>query len=315
MTDFVGPARPITADEIAAQALFYKIELAALRAVMAVESRNSGYDGKRRPIILFEPHVFYRNLAGKARDQAVRLGLAYKSWGQAPYPSGSEGNYKRLAEAIKINEESAYRSISVGMGQVLGENFKAAGCDSAKQMFEQAMVSEGNQLKHMISFIIAKGLRDELNRHDWHEFARGYNGSGQVAKYGAWLEREYAKWKRIVAKPREELNAQDLRDAGSKTIAGTDQAKRAVTVAAVAGPASGVVLETARGILEPMTSAIQTAQQAKDNAGWLADNWHLVVGAGLVVLFLIACYFAWRAIKRVEAERVLNAQIGINQRF
>ena len=44
MTEFVGPARPLTANDVAAQAVFYKIELAALRAVMAVESRNSGYD-------------------------------------------------------------------------------------------------------------------------------------------------------------------------------------------------------------------------------------------------------------------------------
>ena len=32
MTDFVGPARPITANDVAAQANFFKIELAALRA-------------------------------------------------------------------------------------------------------------------------------------------------------------------------------------------------------------------------------------------------------------------------------------------
>ena len=315
MTDFVGPARPITANDVAAQAVFFKIELAALRAVMAVESRNSGYDARRRPLILFEPHVFYRNLSGAQRDQAVRIGLAYKSWGQMPYPAGADAQYKRLAAAIRINEEAAFRSVSIGMGQVLGENYRAAGCASATEMFEQATVSETNQLKHMIGFIIGEGLRDELNRHDWRRFAAGYNGRGQVEKYAKWLEREYAKWSRIVAKPREELTAQDLRDAGSKIIGNADEAKKAIATAAVAAPTAGAVLDTAHGIMQPVTDAISTAQQAKDSCGWISENWQFVAGAAMIALFLVACYVAWRAMQRVEEERVQNARDGINTRF
>lgn len=315
MTNFVGPARPITASDVADQAQFYQIELAALRAVMAVESRNSGYDAKRRPIILFEPHVLYRNLTGKQRQEAVRIGIAYKNWGQQPYPKGSDAQYVRLAEAIKINEEAAYRAVSIGMGQVLGENYKAAGCDSARQMFEQAAVSEANQLKHMIGFIIAKGLRDDLNRHDWAGFAAGYNGKGQVPKYSKWLANEYAKWKRIVATPRQDLTVQDLRDAGSKVVINADKAKTAVATAAIAGPAAGAVLDTAQGIMQPITQAIATAQQAKDNYGWISENWHLLLGAGLVFLFLIACYLAWRYLQQVQEERVQNARTGINARI
>lgn len=313
--NFTGPARPITAKDVAAQADFYKIELAALRAVMAVETRNSGYDAKRRPIILFEPHVFYRNLSGKQRDEAVRLGLAYKSWGQRPYASGSDAQYARLAEAIKINEEAAYRSISVGMGQVLGENFKSAGCDSASQMFEQATVSEINQLKHMIGFIIATGLRDDLNRHDWPSFAAVYNGRGQVGKYSKWLAREYAKWKRIVGKPREDLTVKDLRDGGSKIIASADNAKAAIATAAVAAPAATAVLDTAKGIVEPVSQAVATAQQAQSAWGWFVENWQFVLGFGLVMLFLVACFIAWRAMQRVEDERVNNARTGVNMRI
>lgn len=315
MTIFVGPARPITANDVAAQAVFYNIELAALRAVMAVESRNSGYDSKRRPIILFECHVFYRNLHGGDRDEAVRKGLAYPRWGQEPYPRGSDAQYARLARAILINEEAAYRSISVGMGQILGENYAAAGYASAKEMFIDATVSETNQLKAMIGFIIAKGLRDELNRHDWHAFARGYNGSGQVEKYAHWLEREYAKWRRISAKPREEIDAQDLKDAGSKTVIAADQGKAIVATAAVVGPTAGAVLDAATQGLQPVTQAVETAQSAQSAWQWLSENWQFMAVISLTAFFLVLCYFAWRSFHQVIEERVLNARTGMNARF
>jgi hypothetical protein len=53
----------------------------------------------------------------------------------------------------------------------------------------------------MIRFIIANGLDDELRRHDWAGFARGYNGSGQVAKYAGLLAAAFAKWARIPDTP------------------------------------------------------------------------------------------------------------------
>jgi hypothetical protein len=315
MTDFSGAARPITANEVAAVANFYKIDLAALRAVMAVESRNSGYDARRRPLILYEPHVFYRNLSGAQRDEAVRAGLAYKSWGQQKYPVGSDAQYLRLAQATRINEEAAYRSISMGMGQVLGENFKAAGCASAKEMFEQAKVSESNQLKHMVGFIVYKSLRDDMNRQDWHGFARVYNGRGQVEKYSKWLAREYAKWSRIVDKPRSELTVQDLKDAGSKTIAAADTAKKAIATVAVSAPTALAALDTAQQVIEPVSQAVQTAQQAQDSWSWISQNWHFIAAFALAAVACTACYFAWRAVQRIEFERVQNARDGINQRF
>lgn len=315
MTDFVGRARPITANEVGAAANAAKLGLAEVRAVMAVESRNSGFDGRRRPAILFEPHVFYRNLSGKAREAAVRAGLAYRSWGQMKYPMGSDAQYLRLAQAIKINEEAAYRSISMGLGQILGENYKYAGCSSAKEMFEEAKDSEAKQLRHMLNFINARGLGILLMKHDWYSFARSYNGTGQPTKYAKWMEREYEKWARILRKPRNELTAKDLKDAGSKTIASAETAKKAVATAVVTAPAAGAALEAAREIVAPVSDAVNTARQAQDAWGWISENWPFVVGGVLFVVFIIAAFLAWRYLNRIEEERVLNAQTGMNQRI
>ena len=314
MTEFVGAARPITADQVAITANTYSLELAAVRAVMAVESRNSGYDAKRRPLILFEPHIFYREITSDdRRNTAERAGLAYARWGQQPYPAGSDAQYMRLTQAIQIDEEAAYRSISMGMGQILGNNYKYAGCSSAKQMFEQAMESEANQLEHMLRFIVARSLRDDLRRHDWAGFARGYNGTGQVPKYAAWLEREYNKWVRILAKPRKDLDVKDLRDAGSKTVVAADSGKKAVGT--VAGAGVGAAIEVAKSSLGPVNDAVSSAKQAKDSWGWIHENWQFILGGVVVMAILVGCYFAWQAFNRIQRERVQNARDGINARI
>jgi len=313
MITFVGEAKPITAAEVAKLAASAKIGVAEVRTVMAVESRNSGFDAKRRPLILFEPHVFYRNLDGKQRDEAVRVGIAYPHWGQQRYPAGSDAQYLRLAQAIKINEEAAYRSVSIGMGQILGENFKRAGCDSAKEMFEQAMESEANQLGQMLAFITGSALAFHLRKHDWRAFARGYNGTGQVDKYATWLEREYAKWSRITSKPRAELNAQDLKDAGSKIVTAADAGKKAV--ATVAAPTAFAALDVVNQALEPASEAVSTAKNAQGLWGWFQDNWQFLLLSSAVGLMLFACYWAWRSFKEIEDQRVQNARDSMNVRI
>jgi hypothetical protein len=315
MTEFAGAARRITANDVAEMADEYGIELAALRAVMAVESRNSGYDAKRRPIILFEPHVLYRNLSGEQREAAVRQGLAYQRWGTRAYPKTQDGQYFRLADAIEINEEAAYKSISIGMGQVMGENFRYAGCSSAKEMFQEAMESEANQLRHMLNFIRNRGLSDELRRKDWEKFARSYNGPGQVPKYAAWLKREYDKWVRIVKKPREKLTVADLRDAGSNTISAADTGKKAVAAVAVAVPTATAALDMAQTVVAPVSQAVSTAQQAQSAWQWANENSLFLFVLVALMLFGFGCYFAWRSFNAIQAERVQNARDGINLRI
>ena len=88
-----------------------------IHAVLDVEARGNGFDAQGRPAMLFEPHVFYRNLSGAAQDRAVRECLAYPKWKRGSYPSDS---YPRLERAMKINTEAAQRASSWGLGQILG---------------------------------------------------------------------------------------------------------------------------------------------------------------------------------------------------
>lgn len=166
-----------------------------IHAVLDVESRGSGFDSRGRPVMLFEPHIFYRQLgSGPKRDAAVKSGLAYPSW-RRDYPSDS---YPRLVQAMVLNEEQALRSASWGLGQIMGFNCSLCGYRSAKEMVQDFMNSEAAQLEAVVRFIISAGLDDELRVHDWRGFARGYNGAGYAANdYHNKLARAYAKWAAI----------------------------------------------------------------------------------------------------------------------
>ena len=171
-----------------------------VRAILEVESRGAGFDKQGRPVLLFEPHLFWRILGpGKARDRAARDGLAYPKWKAGSYPRDS---YPRLVKAMEIDETAALKACSWGLGQVLGDNHRKAGFASVQEMVEAHCADEENHLAAMVGFIKAAGLDDEIRRHDWAGFARGYNGPGYAKhNYHGRLAAAHAKWATIPDLP------------------------------------------------------------------------------------------------------------------
>lgn len=196
---FKGKARRLEAMDIGRLAQTIGCGEDHLRAVLEVETRGGGFDVHGRPKMLFEPHVFYRNLSGADREAAVNAGLAYRRWGEKPYPRDS---YPRLERAMEINSEAALRSASWGLGQILGENYHMAGYPSAKAMVDAFLDDEAVHLAAMVEFIVSAGLDDDLRREDWRGFARGYNGAG-YAKHGyhVKLKAAFDKWRKIPDTP------------------------------------------------------------------------------------------------------------------
>lgn len=163
-----------------------------IRALVEVEASGSGFDKHGRIKMLFEPHVFYRELGPKNRERAVNQGLAYPRWGERPYPADS---YPRLEKAMAIDRPAALRSASWGLGQIMGFNHKAAGYQTASDMVDDFRNDEERHVEAMIRFILSEGLDDELRRHDWSAFARGYNGAGyRKHGYHTKLAAAFKKW-------------------------------------------------------------------------------------------------------------------------
>ena len=170
-----------------------------IHAVMDVEAAGSGFDSQGRPRILFERHHFYRRVSKENLDRAIKAGLAVKRWSRATY---GKDQYELLERAMKIEPEAAMLSCSWGLGQIMGWNHKLAGYATVEAMVKAFMEDEEHHLRAMITFIKNAGLADELRRHDWAGFARGYNGAGYKSnRYDQKLAASFAKWSRIKNTP------------------------------------------------------------------------------------------------------------------
>lgn len=194
--DFTGAARKLDLSEIESIATDLGVEPAAFRAVIAVEAAGSGFDKAGRPKALFERHHFYKHLkdALGLRANAEAEGLAYAKWGTKPYPKESDAVYAEIVRACAIDEEAALLSTSWGLGQIMGSNYKLAGCASVREMVSEASESEAGQVRQMASFIKNAGLQDELQKKNWAAFARGYNGPGYAKNaYDVKLAQAYSK--------------------------------------------------------------------------------------------------------------------------
>lgn len=169
-------------------------EVAAVRAVVKVETGGlAGFTSAGRPTILFEPHIFSK--LTNSRFDASNPDVSYPRWGDKPYPSTQALRWAQLSKAYALDGEAAVASASWGLFQIMGMNFGKCGFMSAKEFVTDMAKSEERQLVAFEAFVRSSSLVDELQRLDWEGFARVYNGTGQVTKYGRLLADAYAQFK------------------------------------------------------------------------------------------------------------------------
>ena len=204
--DLVGTGRRLTSAELLAAANKLGVDVATLRAILQVETAGAGFDAKKRLKLLFEPHIFDRQLGpGPKRDEAVKRGLAYPKAGTRSYPPLSK-RYDQIAAAIAIDETAALNSASWGLPQIMGFNHRAAGFQSAKAMVASMLDGEGQQIEALANLLSDWKLSDALRNRDWRRFAAKYNGPnalnhGYDKKLRAAFEKYSGLAARAVAKP------------------------------------------------------------------------------------------------------------------
>ena len=190
--------KKLTEAQIAAQAKALGIEVAALRAVIEVECKGSGFNTDGTPVILFERHVMRQRLIANKRDidlsliSVERPDLCSKSTGAYGLYSAQHG---RLNAAAQYHRDSALESASWGIGQVMGYHWQTLGYPSLQAFINAMYKDEVSQLNAMCRYIKVNNLVNALKNKDWKAFARGYNGAAYAKNsYDVKLGNAYKKW-------------------------------------------------------------------------------------------------------------------------
>lgn len=198
--------RYLSEDQIRELATQYDVEYALLRAIIEIESRGYGFLTNSRATILYERHIFHREVTALyGRAHANELAAKYpdiintKTGGYLGY----EREWTRLEKAMSLPfykavgeyVSPALRSASWGLGQVMGFHAERLGYADVYQMFAAAMRSEKEQVEIMLRYCISDpAFVRAMKNHDWHAMARLYNGPNYAASYPINLQTAYRKF-------------------------------------------------------------------------------------------------------------------------
>ena len=183
----------------------YDLELAAVKAVNEIESLGKGFLIDGRPRILFEGHVFWRELKKRGVNpedfvSTNTKNVLYEKWTKNYYEGGKQ-EYDRLEKAAGMSDidavhEAAYASASYGAFQIMGFHYSSLGFPSVDSFVAQLYTHEKEHLKAFGKFCEVNNLIRHLKSKNWASFARGYNGPAfKENKYDIKLANAYTKYK------------------------------------------------------------------------------------------------------------------------
>lgn len=204
-TDFLSHNHKFLSEQdLMVFAINHNIELATIKAVNEIESSGKGFLNSGKPKILFEGHIFWKELVARGFDPSQFLNnetrdVLYERWTKKFY-LGGDAEYLRLEKAYQINPNQGFReaanaATSWGSFQIMGFHAKNLGYKSVSDFVEKMNISEKEHLEAFGRFLKAKKLIPFLKDKNWAEFALHYNGSGYKAnKYDEKLALAYKKY-------------------------------------------------------------------------------------------------------------------------
>lgn len=189
-------SRMLRESDLIAAAERLGVSLASIKAVNEVESRGRGFLADGRPVILFERHVFWRQLAAHGVDPTRHTERPAILNRQRGGYAGGAAEYVRLASAMQIHAAAAQESASWGAFQVMGYHWNALGFADIESFVATQHRSEGDQLATFTAFVLADtALHRALKARKWAQFARLYNGPAYAENlYDTKLARAYARF-------------------------------------------------------------------------------------------------------------------------
>lgn len=201
-----------------------EVHTAMVHAFVEVESRGSGYlSNGIDPIILFERHYFWRNIAIPRKDGQTKAGqLQLRDEIHAEHPDicsskvltnkktdsngrpisrqnrylGGSAEWERLNRARGYSDTAGLMSVSWGMFQIMGEHAIRLGYTDVQQMVRCMQASELDQLDAFCRFVEADSrLLRALQNEDFEKAAEIYNGRGyKTFSYDTKLAASFKRW-------------------------------------------------------------------------------------------------------------------------
>lgn len=185
----------------------------ALKALAKVESGGTAWveiDGEKRPVILFERHILWRQLRKRGiNPEPLALDhpeLCGSRWRPKEYSYGTHRDQweklEKVVEWAKDNQprraesyrKAALESCSWGLYQILGLHYRACGLENVDRFVEEIHRGEARQKELVLKFLESRpGALECLKSGDWQRFARIYNGTANWKSY-AWRLAE-AYWR------------------------------------------------------------------------------------------------------------------------
>lgn len=184
----------------------FDLNLAAVKvkAVNQIESSGKGFLADKRPKILFEGHIFWRQLKGRGLDPESLLtddskDVLYNRWTRKYYLGGVR-EYERLEKAQNLSsnpkvKEAALASASWGSYQIMGFHAVKLGYSSVAEFVSQMGIHERNHLEAFGRYLVTFGCMKHLKSLKWASFAKCYNGPGYAAnKYDVKMAEAFDKF-------------------------------------------------------------------------------------------------------------------------
>lgn len=194
----------LTIHDMQSGAELLAVSLATMATVAHVESVGEGFYESMHPVVLFERHVFHRQLLKcMGKEEVERLAKNYPdliSIKRGGY-LGGEKEWERLNRAMEVHQPAAIESASWGMFQIMGFHWSSLDYSSSLDWFDAMCRSEMEQLTALCQFIKQEpAMHRALQQQQWAEFARRYNGPAYKENdYDVKLAKSYAHFANVYS--------------------------------------------------------------------------------------------------------------------
>jgi len=188
------------------------IEVEASMAIICVEGGGRGFDDNGRLIIRFENHVFWQ-FYGKFHPDTFNAHFRFDhrmpprghQWRKStsdPWQNvhtSQDTEWAVFEFASKLDKTAAMKSISMGAPQIMGFNYKTIGYNDVQTMFDNFKKDIRYHLFALFDFAKAVPRRIlYLQKKDFYNFAREYNGSANPREYERRLLEFYHIFKHLL---------------------------------------------------------------------------------------------------------------------